>query len=54
MGNVAQQVADGAHCPVIIAKRQSTILDSMLRETVLSPIRISDKLDENGELKVKV
>jgi amino acid transporter/nucleotide-binding universal stress UspA family protein len=49
MGNVAQQVAEGAKCPVIIVKRQSTILDAMLRETVLSPIRQSDKLT-NGEI----
>jgi amino acid transporter/nucleotide-binding universal stress UspA family protein len=50
MGNVAQQVAEGAKCPVIIVKRQSTILDSMLRETVLSPIRQSEKLS-NGEVE---
>jgi len=49
MGNVAQKVADGAHCPVIIVKRQSTMLDSMLRETVLSPIRQSDKLAESQD-----
>lgn len=49
MGNVAQRVAEGAECPVIIVKRQSTILDSMLRETVLSPIRQSDKLVEAQE-----
>jgi amino acid transporter/nucleotide-binding universal stress UspA family protein len=46
LGNVAQRVAEGAACPVIIVKRQSTIIDSMLRETVLSPIRQSDKLAE--------
>jgi amino acid transporter/nucleotide-binding universal stress UspA family protein len=46
MGNVAQRVAEGAECPVIIAKRQSTIVDAMLRETVLEPIRRSDKLPE--------
>jgi nucleotide-binding universal stress UspA family protein len=50
MGNVAQQVAEGASCPVIIVKRQSTILDSMLRETVLTPIRQSEKLS-NGEFE---
>ena len=50
MGNVAQRVAEGAKCPVIIVKRQSSILDSMLRETVLSPIRQSEKLT-NGEVQ---
>jgi CIC family chloride channel protein len=49
MGNVAQAVAEGAQCPVIIAKRQSSIVDSMLRETVLTPIRRSDKLPEETE-----
>jgi CIC family chloride channel protein len=49
MGNVAQSVADGAHCPVIIVKRQSTIIDAVLRETILSPIRKSDKLAEAQE-----
>jgi nucleotide-binding universal stress UspA family protein len=49
MGNVAQRVAEGAECPVIIVKRRSTILDSVLRETVLSPIRQSDKLVEAQE-----
>jgi CIC family chloride channel protein len=49
MGNVAQRVAEGANCPVIIAKRQSTIVDAMLRETVLEPIRRSDKLPREAE-----
>ncbi|MGB3714848.1 MAG: amino acid permease [Candidatus Promineifilaceae bacterium] len=49
MGNVAQRVAEGANCPVIIVKRRSTMLDAMLRETVLSPIRKSDKLAETQE-----
>jgi amino acid transporter/nucleotide-binding universal stress UspA family protein len=44
MGNVAQRVAEGAQCPVIIAKRQSSIVDSMLRDTVLEPIHRSDKM----------
>ncbi len=49
MGNVAQRVAEQADCPVIIVKRQSTMLDSIMRETVLSPIRQSDKLAETQE-----
>ena len=49
MGNVAQQVAEGAECPVIIAKRQSSIVDAMLRETVLEPIRRSDKLPQETD-----
>jgi glucosyl-3-phosphoglycerate synthase len=49
MGNVAQRVAEGANSPVIIVKRQSTVLDSMLRENVLTPIRRSDKLAEAQE-----
>jgi amino acid transporter/nucleotide-binding universal stress UspA family protein len=49
MGNVAQRVAEGASCPVIIVKRRSTIIDAMLRETVLKPIRQSDKLAEAQE-----
>jgi CIC family chloride channel protein len=48
MGNVAQRVAEGANCPVIIAKRQSSMLDAMLRETVLSPITQSNKLAKQG------
>jgi amino acid transporter len=49
LGNVAQQVAEGAKCPVIITKRQSSIVDAMLRETVLEPIRRSDKLPQEPE-----
>jgi hypothetical protein len=49
MGNVAQRVADGASSPVIIVKRRSSMLDSVLRETVLSPISRSDKLAETQE-----
>jgi hypothetical protein len=52
MGNVAQQVAEGVKCPVIIAKRQSSIVDAMLRETVLEPIRRSDKLPEEADSEV--
>ena len=44
MGNVAQQVADQATKPVIVVKQRSTILASMLRETVLPPIRHSSRL----------
>tara|TARA_B100000945_G_scaffold317984_1_gene321876 strand:- start:4462 stop:6726 length:2265 start_codon:yes stop_codon:yes gene_type:complete len=36
VGNVPQQIADSAHCPVLIVKRRSTLVASMLRETVLS------------------
>jgi len=49
MGNVAQRVADGTTCPVIIVKRRSSMIDAMLRETVLTPIRQSDKLAEGKE-----
>jgi len=44
MGNVAQQVAEQAHCPVLIVKRRSTAVASLLRETVLTPVRQSAKL----------
>lgn len=46
LGNVSQQVAEQAHCPVILVKRRSSILASMLRETVLSPIHRSKKLTD--------
>ena len=46
LGNVSQQVAEQAHCPVILVKRRSTILESVLRETVLPPIHRSNKLKE--------
>ncbi len=45
MGNVSQRVAEGADCPVMIVKRRSTILNSMLRETILAPIKRSKKFD---------
>jgi amino acid transporter len=45
MGNVSQRVADQADCPVLIVKRRSPILQSMLRETILQPVRRSRKLD---------
>ena len=41
MGNVSEQVADEASCPVLLVKRRSSILTSMLRETVLQPARNS-------------
>ncbi len=43
-GNVSQQVAEQADVPVMIVKRRSTILRSMLRETVLPPLRTSKKM----------
>lgn len=46
MGNVAQQVAEQAACPVIVVKQRSSVLASVLRETVLPPIRRSPKLPE--------
>ncbi len=46
MGNVAQQVVEQATKPVIVVKRQSTIMASVLRETVLPPVRQSSKLPE--------
>ena len=44
LGNVSQQVAEQAHCPVVLVKRRSTILKAVLRETVLPPIHTSPKL----------
>ena len=46
MGNVAQQVAEQASCPVLIVKQRSTAMASMLRETVLLPVRQSSKLPD--------
>jgi amino acid transporter/nucleotide-binding universal stress UspA family protein len=46
LGNVAQQVAEQANCPVIVVKQRSSMLASVLRETVLPPIRRSPKLPE--------
>lgn len=48
LGNVAQTVADRAHCPVLIVKRRSTFLRSVLRETVLKPVPRSQKLSTQG------
>lgn len=39
MGNVAEQVAEQADCPVMIVKRRSSPVASVLRETVLPPVR---------------
>lgn len=49
MGNVSQRVAQDANCPVLIVKRRSTVLNSMLRETVLPPVLRSPKLTKNKE-----
>lgn len=46
MGNVSHRVADHAECPVLIVKRRSPMLQSMLRETVLQPVRESSKLPQ--------
>jgi nucleotide-binding universal stress UspA family protein len=43
-GNVSQSVAEQANCPVIIVKRRSTMIASVLRETVLEPVRNSEKM----------
>ncbi len=43
MGNVSQRTADQADCPVLIVKRRSPMLQSVLRETVLQPVRESRK-----------
>jgi hypothetical protein len=43
-GNVSQQVAESAGCPVMIVKRRSTMLASVLRETVLKPVYQSKNL----------
>jgi len=45
-GNVSQLVAEGADCPVIIVKRRSTMIASVLRETVLEPVRVSNKMKQ--------
>ncbi|MDX1687687.1 MAG: amino acid permease [Candidatus Promineifilaceae bacterium] len=37
-GNVSQQVVEQAHCPVLMVKRRSGVITSMLRETVLTPV----------------
>lgn len=44
MGNVAQQVAEQATCPVIIVKRRSSAVAAVLRETILTPVLRSAKL----------
>ena len=44
MGNVAQKVVEETQCPVIVVKQRSSVLASVLRETVLPPIRQSSKL----------
>ncbi len=49
MGNVAQQVAEQAPCPVIIVKRRSPALARVLRETVLPPVRRSSKLRDRAD-----
>jgi len=35
-GDVSQQIAERAHCPVLMVKRRSGVITSMLRETVLT------------------
>lgn len=45
-GNVSQRVAEQAKCTVIIVKRRSTMIASVLRETVLEPVHKSDKMKE--------
>lgn len=50
IGNVAERVADEAHCSVMIMKRRSSAIRSMLRETVLVPER-SRKLPNGGKLQ---
>ena len=46
LGNVAHQVVEQTTKPTIVVKRQSSIVASMLRETVLSPVHRSPKLTE--------
>lgn len=48
IGNVSKRVAEGAHCPVLVLKRRSTVFRSVLRETILQPIRVSPKLVKMG------
>ncbi|MCP5098151.1 MAG: amino acid permease [Chloroflexi bacterium] len=44
MGNVTQQVAEQASSPVMIVKRRSNAVASVLRETILPPVLRSSKL----------
>ncbi len=37
LGNVAQQLSEKAECPVLIVRRRSSAVQSVLRETVLRP-----------------
>jgi nucleotide-binding universal stress UspA family protein len=53
LGNVSQRVADQAPCPVLIVKRRSGIISSVLRETVLDPVVLSDKLPDKRQRKSK-
>ncbi|HSM54521.1 MAG TPA: potassium transporter TrkG [Candidatus Sulfomarinibacteraceae bacterium] len=48
LGNVAQTVAEKASCPVLVVKRRSTLLRSVLRETILKPVAHSSKLSTQG------
>ncbi len=50
VGNVAQRVAEQAKCPVMLVKRRSTVLKSVLRETLTPAVARSPKLEklENG------
>lgn len=41
-GDVSQQVAERANCPVLMVKRRSGVITSMLRETVLTPVLNSE------------
>ena len=43
LGNVSSQVAEQAKCPVMLVKRRSSMLNALLRETVLMPVRSSKK-----------
>lgn len=54
MGNVAEQVAQQADCPVLLMKRRSTVLRAVLRETVLTPQRSAKLYDKDGRRKEAV
>lgn len=36
VGNLSEQIAEKAHCPVLMVKRRSTVFESILRETVIA------------------
>lgn len=45
LGNVAQTVAEQAPCSVLVVKRRSNLVRSLMRETILRPVPRSSKSD---------